>query len=363
MQASALKVGVADSTADLEARHRQRSFNLIVGGFAFFEVMYSAARLGLFTCLARNPGSTIGQIGNELDIAPYPLRVLLLACTSLRLLKKEGELYWNEPESALLDGARPGNLLPFLEVYHSLLYKPMSRLHEAVQTGRNAGLDEIPGEGKTLYQKLEGLPRLERVFHDWMSAIGRVSALNDSTLPILDSRLQGVEHLVDYGGGDGTNAIKLCQRYPQLRVTVFDLPKVCEMARANAAKHGLSDRIATVGGDFLVDPLLPNVDAILFSHIFNIYSAEDNCRLLEKSYRALRDGGQLIVFNSVSSDAEDGPLGSVLLSLYFLTLATGRGMVYPLKDYDAWFRSSGFEKVSKLSLPPPNDHAFIIGLK
>src|SRR5687768_5340152 len=324
MQTSSSQVGGADAVAELETRHRQRNFNLIVGGFAFFEVMYSAARLGLFTYLARNPGSAIGPIGNALDIAAYPLRVLMLACTSLRLVKKEGELYWNEPESNLLDATQPGNLLPFLEGYHSILYKPMSRLHEAVQGGRNVGLDEIAGEGKTLYEKLENLPRLERVFHDWMAAIGGASALNDSTLPVLDGRLNGVEHLVDYGGGDGANAIKLCQRYRQLKVTVFDLPKVCEMARANAERHGLSDRIATVTGDFLVDPLLPDVDAILFSHIFNIYSAEDNRRLVEKSYRALRDGGQLIIFNSVSSDAEDGPLGSVLLSLYFLTLATGR---------------------------------------
>jgi hypothetical protein len=109
--------------------------------------------------------------------------------------------------------------------------------------------------------------------------------------------------------------------------------------------------------------MLPDVDAILFSHIFNIYSPENNRKLVERSHRALRPGGKLIIFNSVSNDNEDGPLGSALLSLYFLTLATGQGMVYTLNDYDPWFRAVGFKKVTKVVFPAPNNHAFVIGVK
>lgn len=100
-----------------------------------------------------------------------------------------------------------------------------------MKASSNIGLEEISGEGKSLYEKLENLPQLERLFHDWMADIGRLAGLNDSSLPLLDGRM---------GGGDGANAVKLCRRYPKLKVTVFDLPRVSGLTRANAEREGLS---------------------------------------------------------------------------------------------------------------------------
>src|SRR5262249_6900049 len=152
------------------------------------------------------------------------------ACASLHLIKSEGGLYSNEPEAIALDLENPKSILPSLEAYHAIIYKPTSRLYESLKAGTNVGLDEIPGEGKYLYQRLEGSPELERKFHDWMHAIGRLGGLNDASLSVIDPLLSRVRRLVDYGGGDGANAITLCRRYRDLEVTVFDLPKVCEMA-------------------------------------------------------------------------------------------------------------------------------------
>jgi hypothetical protein len=342
---------------------RAYQFNLILGGFAFFEVLYSATKLGLFTHLEAHPGDGREEIGRALGLDPYPLRVLLLACVALQLLHKDGERYRNAPGLQALVLGRPNCIMPVLEAYHSILFRPTFRLYDSLRAGTNVGLQEIPGEAASLYQKLEEIPALDGVFHDWMACIGRLAGLNEAALPLIDAVLGGVEHLVDYGGGDASNAIRLCRAYPRLRVTVFDLPKVCARARRNIEESGLQDRIRLREGDFLEEPLLPGADAILFCHVFNIYSGRTNQALVERSYRALPPGGALIVFNSVSRDEEDGPLGSALLSLYFLTLATGQGMVYPLKDYDAWFQGAGFTRVEKLPLPPPADRAFVVGVK
>ena len=43
-------------------------------------------------------------------------------------------------------------------------------------------------------------------------------------------------HMVDLGGATGHLAIAACERYPDLRAVVFDLPQVIETARAHARR-------------------------------------------------------------------------------------------------------------------------------
>ncbi|MBI3108629.1 MAG: hypothetical protein HYY95_24185 [Candidatus Rokubacteria bacterium] len=46
---------------------------------------------------------------------------------------------------------------------------------------------------------------------------------------------------------------------------VFDLPPMVEVAREFIASHGLSERIATVGGDFTADPLPAGADVVIMA--------------------------------------------------------------------------------------------------
>ena len=101
-------------------------------------------------------------------------------------------------------------------------------------------------------------------------------------------------HLVDAGGGDGTNAIALAKQYPSLKVTVYDSETVCAIARQNIEAHGLGDRVFACVGDFRADPLPSKVDAILFCHIFTIWSMAHNLEMLRKCYQTLPRGGRRI---------------------------------------------------------------------
>ena len=59
------------------------------------------------------------------------------------------------------------------------------------------------------------------------------------------------------GGGSGAFDIELCRRYPDLTATVFDLPKVADIAAGRSQKPALRERIETVAGDFFADPRCP----------------------------------------------------------------------------------------------------------
>jgi len=105
-----------------------------------------------------------------------------------------------------------------------------------------------------------------------------------------------VSHLLDIGGGDGTIACALASKFPQLKVTVYNLPKACELARIKIDKADLANRVHVIEGDFLVDDLFPvGYDLILFSRVLCDWSPETAKKLLLKAYESIEEGGQVAI--------------------------------------------------------------------
>ena len=163
------------------------------------------------------------------------------------------------------------------------------------------------------------------------------------------------------GGGNGTNIIALARKYPHLKATVFDSPSVCNIARENIKKAGLGKRLDATPGNCFIDPFPPGADCLLFGHFFTIWSEERNQELLRKCFEALPKGGRVIIFNMMQNNEENGPISTAIGSPYFLTLATGEGMLYTWREYQSWTKKAGFADVKTLKLP--RDHGAIIGIK
>src|SRR6185437_4286192 len=60
--------------------------------------------------------------------------------------------------------------------------------------------------------------------------------------------------LVDLGGATGHLAIAACERYPQMRAIVFDLPDVMAVAQEIVGASAAAGRIEVVAGDFFTEP-------------------------------------------------------------------------------------------------------------
>jgi SAM-dependent methyltransferase len=323
-------------------REDERTLSLVLGGFAFFQAVVAACNLDLFGHVSRKRGMTATEIGAALEIPRHSARVLLLACTSIGLLKRDAETggYSTTPlaERVFVRGSR-GDLFPMLDAYHKLHYPALFHTTEAIRTGTNAGLSCFPGAGDTLYERLAEHPELEKVFHDWMHCL---NGFGQSWLSVPE--LTSARHVIDVGGGTGLNAVLLSQFYPGVRVTIFDLPSICQVVEEKLKRWGpAASAIHTHAGDFRTDPFPQGADVIAFLRIFNIYSAESNRDLLRRCYEYLPSGGCVIVSSMLTDDDETGPLNAAHLSLYFHVLATGKGMVLPLADYVSWFEAAGFE--------------------
>jgi predicted O-methyltransferase YrrM len=344
---------MTSSGADSE---RDRLY-LVLGGHIFFQTLSAAVQLGLFPLLSREGPLGPLEIAKSLGIGEKPARVLLLGCTALGLLRKDQDGYRNSPaaENLLIPGVS-GNVVSIVLWQHFINYRPMYHFVDSLRQGRNVGLDLLPGEEPTLYGRLAHSPELERVFQDAMEAI---SAQANATLTAA-ADLAGVERVVDVGGGNGTNVIALARKYPHLRATVFDSAAVCEIARRNFEAVGLADRLEAVAGDCFKDPL-PSADCFLLAHFCTIWSEEKNLALLGRCHEALSPGGRVLIFNMMQHDDGTGPLLAALGSPYFLTLATGEGMLYTWGEYEAWLKEAGFEAVERQALP--SDHGLITGVK
>src|SRR5262249_53919283 len=69
--------------------------------------------------------------------------------------------------------------------------------------------------------------------------------------------------LLDIGGGAGSYAILLAQRYPALQATVFDLPVMVAIATRMIAEAGVAERVTVRAGDYTCDGFGTGYDVAL----------------------------------------------------------------------------------------------------
>ena len=278
---------------------------LIAAGHSAFQLLWAGVKLNLFAVLSRNPNLTKAEIAEKIGLQRQPARILLTGLTALRLIVKENDGYRNAAivEQLAVPGS-PHDMSDILGWQALIVYPGEIDFVESLRNNTNVGLGRFPGTEGNLYQRLAHDPALEKVFHAAMSSLSR--SANAMLAGAID--LTGISHLVDAGGGDGTNAISLAKAHPQLRITVFDAPSVCRLAQSNFEKAGLTDRLGVHAGNLFSTPFPPGIDGVLFAHMMTIWSLEKDTALLKQAYDALPSGGKVIIFNMMGNDDEDGPL-------------------------------------------------------
>ncbi|WP_327426489.1 methyltransferase [Streptomyces sp. NBC_01236] len=317
---------------------------IIIHGTTAFELLRTGLEFDLFERLEAAEGMDIEEVAEAIGVEPQPARILLLGLASLRLLDKKDDKYVNsEMVRRKLLRSSPRFLGPLVDIQADIINQSLGDFAESMRQNTNVGLRHIEGPGTTLYERLTAHPELQEVFYRNMG-----DASKKAFAQILDRYdFSGVRHVIDIGGGDGTNSIELARRYPHLEVTVFDQESVTQIAAQRTEDAELSKRVHFHPGDLFTDALPEGADAIMFFHIFEIWSLERNTELLRKCYEALPPGGVCLVYNFVSNDEGTGSMSGGLVSPYFLALASGEGMTYAPQDMDKAIRDAGFSRVER----------------
>ncbi len=194
-------------------------------------------------------------------------------------------------------------------------------------------------------------PGLEQAEHleTWMrvTADGALATLTQSDV------MQGAQTLLDVGGGDGTIGCALAEKYPDLQVTVFNLPASAYLARQNIANKKMGERVSVHEGDFLTDELPSGFDRVLFSRVLCDWTP-DVCRMLfEKSRRALRPGGKLVINEALIDGNLDYTVSWEFRYLFYDTF--GRVLFKTLSIYEKLLAAAQFTIVK---VSPMLDDAF-----
>ena len=330
-----------------------------MNGYIYSQTLVAACELNVFAYLSAHPGATQEECGRGLNLSPYCTRILMLACCAVGVVSRDGSGKYRNTALAekVLVPSSPYSMVPFIHFNHRVQERCSSHLVEALKQNRNAGLDEFPGVGNTLYERLVEYPELESLFQEAMGAYTRLAP------KIVDlSEFSTVKHLLDLGGGDGSNAIGLCERNAALTITILEKPTVAQMTRERLAMAGLETRIRIVEADMFADPWPAGCDAILMSHVVEIFSPERICLLYKKALQTLPLGGRLFVWTIMANDDETGALQAAKSSIYFLCTASGEGMAYPAREHEELLRGAGFTGV-KTYPAAEIDHGALIAVK
>lgn len=332
----------------------------ILFGHAAFQYLNAATELGLFELLAERPGLTRAEVGAELELAERAVDVLMLGTTSLGLTSQRDGRYFRSDVLADLmasdDWQRFKDTVAF-EQY--VVYEGQLDFTESLRRNTNVGLRRVRGIGRDLYHRLSENPHMESVFYRYMRSWSELA--NRHLVERLD--LSGTTSLLDCGGGDAVNAIALAGANQHLRVTVFEIPESAPIAEKKIKEAGLADRVRVVGGDMFTDPFPSGHDCIMFAHQLVIWTLEENTALLTKAYEALPAGGRLVIFNSMSNDAGDGPVVAALDSVYFAAIPAEGGMIYSWAQHEQCLRDAGFSQFTRIACEGWTPHGIIIATK
>ncbi|TCO56077.1 methyltransferase [Actinocrispum wychmicini] len=315
-------------------------YRIMYGAIAF-EMLHAGWAVGVFDHLGRHPGATTAQVAEALGLQRYPCDVLVTGLRGLELVLGDDSGLSNSPlvEQCFVQG-EDGRHLPFV---HDIVNPGISDFIGAVRAGANVGLRHFPGDGTSLYDRLEHDPDKLKVLHD------HLRATSDATLADLvrTGVLADSRHLLDIGGGTGTNAIALAKHYPDLRITLLDLDNVVAEAADNIARHGLADRVDVHACDVFADPLPTGADTALLAHMLPIWSPEADRKLLRNVCSALPDNGKVLLFDPLQNDQRDGPDYAILFPAYYLAIASGHGTFYSWSTYEEWMREAGFTRFQR----------------
>lgn len=309
----------------------------LIEAFRRSKVMFAAVSLGIFDLLERAPGK-VSTVATELGVEPDPLERLLDACVGLKLLRRNGDSYDNEPVASIYLCRNSKRALTGYILYsNDVLFQMWSHLEDAVRQGTPRWKQTFGIEGG-IFDHFFRTEEAKQTFVQGMHGLGVLSS--PKVVEAFD--LSRFRRLVDLGGATGHLATAACERYPQMQAVVFDLPQVIESARTHIRQSAVASRIDVAAGDFFRDAL-PQADLFAMSRIVHDWAEEKIHPLLAKIYERLPAGGGLLLAEKLLRDDKTGPTSAHLQSLNMLVCTEGKER--SLEEYRHLLQRAGFRDV------------------
>jgi len=168
---------------------------------------------------------------------------------------------------------------------------------------------------------------------------------------LLSGEQDEIRSVLDMAAGHGLFGLTLAKRFPEAVIHALDWPNVLEVAKENAAKAGLTDRLRILPGSAFEQDYGTGHDVVLLTNFLHHFDVETCEILLAKVHAALRSGGRAVALEFVPNEDRISPPSSAMFAFMMLG-TTPQGDAYTFTEYEAMFRRSGFERVTLHAIPP-----------
>lgn len=291
-----------------------------------------ALRDGLLEYIAGAPRSA-EEVARKLSMDNRAVSVVLAALSELGLLEESNNSTFvlrKEHRRPLLDTGHE-DYVGASVVHRFELMRSWSQLGEVLKSGEPVEDRTAPRFGGTA-QFIGAMRR---------GARAGAASVAEAVLP----RLPEGAHVLDVGGGPGTNAEAFVRG--GARVTVFDRPEVIELMRGPLSEAGIETAVGDMNESLPEGPY----NAIYFGNTSHMYGPEENQRLFKRMRASLVPGGLLAVREYLRGMSDDAALFAVNM-----LVMTARGDTYTARDYEEWLLKAGFEDIQVAPVPRRGTH-------
>lgn len=314
----------------VESRWTRETLLELSRSFMLSRIFLSAAELRLFDILAKCPLS-LEDICDKTHLKPRGMRILLDALAASGLVSKgcEGRYAVSRDLAKLLTTSSEDSILPAV-LHGDALWKSWSNLTQIVRQGENDFR----------------MPISERSDEEIESFIGAMHVIGEKMAQRVAEAIDlgRFSRLLDVGGASGTYVMAFLKREPNLTATVFDLPRVTNIARRRIEKEGFSDRVNVAPGDYMVNELPRGHDLVLLSAVIHSNSREENITLYKKVFQALEPGGAILIRDYLMDSTRTRPTKGAVFAVNMLA-ATRDGDAYTLDEVTDDLKSAGFVNI------------------
>jgi hypothetical protein len=303
----------------------------LASSFQKSRILLSGFELEIFTNIDES-GTTNNLIANKLHLDEHACERLLNALVSLGFLSKQGNLFFNTPESFNFLSQKSSNYLGGL-MHSNHLWNTWSNLTRVIKTGTSAHPSEINERGE------EWLFPFINAMHD------RAKKQAPEQLAVID--LSEIKSILDIGGGSGAYSMEFIAKKPEIEATVFDLPNVVPITKKFLEKEGFSDKIKTCAGDYTKDVLPVGFDLIFLSAIIHSNSLEVNQDLIIKCFISLNKKGRIIIQDWIMNNDRTQPLPGAVFAINML-VGTESGDCFTEQEVSKMLNIAGFKNISRI---------------
>lgn len=338
-------------------RRTQKLFDLMAG-FVHTQVMLGCIRLDLFKMLHQAPAD-LQQIAARVNMPAPVLQRLLLSAVSLGLLECRSQSRFGlGPLGVPL--AKHDGIAAMIEHNHLLyadMQDPVGFLNNAWQ-----------GDMAAYWPYAHDAQAASRAAQDKFSRYSDLMAASQGFVveEILSSYFFD-EHqcVLDVGAGKGRFACDMAAHAPHLKIKLFDLPPVLELAKNNVQQRGMSERMNFYPGSFLHDELPQGADLVTLVRVAHDHPDDVVKQLLHKIHAALPLGGVLLLAEPMAQTMSASQSGPAQADAYFhfYLLAMGAGRLRTPEELMRLMAEAGFGQIEHLPNAMPIHAQLIVARK